>query len=211
MNKGKKTAKAERKFPPGFPVDELTYRIVKFYMLGALVWDYTDTVLDIVSQQRRQELKKLTRAVRQLKADYDSYHRAKLPRALIEREEDMSLKFEALCEKHLSKFYEGIGYESIITGLAAEERVKVKAVVAAHTVLISALNYAKECDAWLKENGLPNYSILDSRFAKLSMLLPEFAGDSYPHGSKWIVHTAKAFLNELKLIELYGGSGENQG
>lgn len=208
----KKTKKGrEKDFPPGFPVDELSVRLVKLYILGTLAWDYVGTVLDIVSQARQQELKKLTRIIRMMKAEYDSNQRAKLPLTLLKRQADMSMQFEGLCERHLDKFYEGIGFEQCVSDLTPNEKIKVKAVVAASTVLNALMQYAKECDRWLVAHGMSNYSVLDPSFGKLTILIPEFAGDSYPRSSKWISHTSTALLNELKFIELYGGSRENEG
>ena len=43
---------------------------VKLYLLGALLWDYTDTILDIASSLRIASTRSHSRTVRALRLDY---------------------------------------------------------------------------------------------------------------------------------------------
>lgn len=200
--------KISQTLAPELNTDILSLRIAKLCMLGALVWDYTDTILDIVSQQRLSATKQLSRAVRLLRRDYDANQRFKLPPLLITRQRELAEQFEEICSEHFDKFYFGVGYERKVSDLNPDSKMLVKAVMAAITVLDALLAYAKESDLWLANQGEHRYTVLSPCFRTLSKLLPEFAGDSLPANSQWRTHTAKILFNELHFTDLYDKDGK---
>lgn len=199
--------KISEQLPDDLDTDALSLRIAKQCMLGALVWDYTDTILDIVSQARISDTKRLSRAVRQLRRDYDDNQRFKLPPQLITRQRELAEQFEEICSEHFEKFYFGVSYEQGVSDLAPNHKMLVKAVMAAITVLDALFAFAAQSDNWLIQQGITKYTVLDPRLRSLHALLPEFAGDSLPANSQWRTHTAKVLLNELNFIDLYGDEG----
>ncbi len=53
------------------PIEILFTMMVRMYPLKALIWDYIDSVLDMARLMRRQETKRLSRTVKELRKDYD--------------------------------------------------------------------------------------------------------------------------------------------
>lgn len=198
--------KISEQLPDNLDTDALSMRIAKLCMLGALVWDYTDTILDIVSQQRISETKKLSRSVRQLRAAYDRNQRLKLPSELRIRQPCLAEQFEAICADHFDKFYFGVGYDPAVSQLSPGYKLLVKAVMVADTVLDALLKYAADSDKWLQRQGVTKYTVLDPRFSKLAILIPQFAGDCKDAAPKWREHTSKILLSEIKAIEFYGSN-----
>lgn len=78
------------------PQTELAHMAVKIYMIGAMVWDYTDTVLDIAAQMRIVEAKKLSRTIRELRKEYDYIRSRDLDCNHIKREWEMAELFESV-------------------------------------------------------------------------------------------------------------------
>lgn len=181
----------------------LSHRAIKVYLLGALVWDYTETVLDLASQMRINETKKLARAVRTLRDDYDRLQRDSLMTDHLEHIRDLSILFERICRTHLERMCNGIRTDlGRYPDLSAEYRMLLIAVYSALTVLNALTIYGNECDAWIRKHGIHGNSILGTQLPRLAILLKEFAGDKYnPHIEACLI-TARILCNELKQIEL---------
>lgn len=177
-------------------------------IVGSLAWDYADTVLDIAVLLRDPRTKKLSRAVRQLRADYESFRRPFLSSSDTERERELGLLFESLCEPHFSRLCWGVAAEKATAGLGGDSMAMVQAVHTAMAVLEAMALYAGECDRWIREQGVSGRSILPSHFRGLSILLPEFAGDCYAGDSEARRITVRILLNEINSIEIYDDNGK---
>lgn len=190
------------------PAKDLARKAIKLHILGSLTWDYVDTVCDIAVQQRRTETKRLCRAVRELRADYDRFRSRSLEARDIEREAELGLLFESVCDKHLKTLHYGLRLEIAALGLADADMTMVEAVQQAMTLLDAMKLYAGRCDRWIAEHGVDGSSILMVHFTKLCGLLPLFAGDCYSRESKTRQLTAKILFNELKQLEMYDDNGK---
>lgn len=188
------------------PQRELAHISVKIYLVGALVWDYADTVLNIAAQMRiGGATKKLTRAIRELRKDYDYIRSKDLDKAHIEKEWELAELFESLNKEAFKKLCNGLITEiRRDTNLNKDYEVLVEAVQIALTVLDALLLYAAQCDKFIRQYYPAPHSVLPDHFRRLAILLPEYAGDCYNHHSQARYVTARILLNEINKIELYG-------
>lgn len=187
------------------PHSELAHMAVKIYMIGALVWDYTDTVLDIAAQIKIGETKKTSRTIRELRRDYDRIRAIDLDAEHIRQEWKLAELFEIINKDHISRLCNGllteIRHDHKLNG---EYESLVEAVHIAETMLDALKLYAEQCDAFIKKY-YPDapHSILPDHFTQLSLLLPEYAGGCHYSHSQSRRITAKILFNEINKIELY--------
>lgn len=192
------------------PQRELLTRSVRLYLVGALVWDYTDSVLALAAQMRNPATKALTRAVRALRLDYDRVRAQDLDRAYIAREWQLAEKFEDINSDAFSRLCNGLLTEiRRDTSLDDANVLLVESVQMALTVLDAVRLFADECDAFIRRY-CPEapHSILPDHFKRLAILLPEYAGDCYDRYSNTRHLTARTLLNRIKEIKLYDESHE---
>lgn len=187
------------------PRNLLVRMSVKTYLLGALAWDYADTVLDIAAQMRiGGPTKKLSRSVRALRADYDRIRAKDLDDDFLKREWQLAETFENINKNHINKLCFGLVNEiHRDTRLDPDYVALVEAVQMAMTILDTMRLFARQCDEQIVKYypGAP-HSILPNHFISLSILLPQFAGDCYSHHSQSRQITARILLNEINEIEL---------
>lgn len=164
------------------PEDILITIRVRMYALGALVWDYVDTVLDMARSMRRQELKKLCRSVKELRADYDYMRSKNADRDHLQQEMQWAMDFETYVTPLTREFIKGLKQEQSDTYGELDEDTNwlMMAVQQALCVLEALMHYTKGCDMALAKYGVDmrNKTILPKHFRKLAILLPEFGGDT---------------------------------
>lgn len=196
-----------RKTLDDVPQTQLFHMTVKVYMIGALVWDYTDTVLNIAAQMRiGGPTKKLARAIRELRRDYDYIRSSDLDSDHIRREWELAQLFESLNKEAFRRLCNGLITEiRHDTKLDKDYETLVEAVQMAMTMLDALKLYAAQCDSFIRQY-YPDapHSILPDHFIRLDMLLPEYAGDCYNRHSEARYVTARILLKEINNIELYG-------
>lgn len=188
------------------PQRELTYRTIKLYIVGALVWDYALTVLDIAAQMRITPVKKLSRAVREIHKDYERIRSLDLDEKHIRQEWQLAETFEAINRDNFKQLCAGLVSEIRSgTSLNKEYEMLVEAVQMAMTVLDALKMFAGECDAFIRKY-YPEapHSILPDHFSRLAVLLPEYAGDCYDRHSRARKLAAESLLNEINKMEFYG-------
>lgn len=119
------------------PQRELTYRTVKLYIVGSLVWDYALTVLDISAQMRiGGPVKKLSRAVREIHKDYERIRSLDLDEKHIRQEWQLAEMFESINRENFKRLCAGLAAElRQSTSLGKEYEMLVEAVQMAMTVL----------------------------------------------------------------------------
>lgn len=191
------------------PQKPLARMAVKLYLLGSLAWDYTDTVLDIAVRMRLDKTKPLCRAVHELRRRYDRFRESSLDQADIAKEKELGEQFEGLQRENITKLCYGLRNEIGTYGLDAENTYLVQAVQMAMTVIGAMKLYARECDEWIRSQGVKDrHSILSDHFTALEMLLPEFAGDCYDRNSESRRITAGIICNEIRRIDIYDDNGK---
>lgn len=189
------------------PQDELAYRVVKLYIVGSLVWDYTESVLDLAAQMKIPGApKKLSRAIREVHRDYDRVRSYDLDAEHVEKERELAELFEDINRKDFSELSKGLVKEiREETNLNDEYVYLVEGVQIAMTVLDALVLYAAQCDIFIREYyPRAPHSILPDHFRKLAILLPEYAGDCYNRHSKTRARIARALLDRINEIDLYG-------
>lgn len=197
----------KRKTLDDVPQNELAHMTAKLYLVGALVWDYTDTVLDIAAQMRLGgAAKKLSRAIREIHKDYDRMRSFDLDSEDIRHEWSLAELFEDINRKHFSQLCTGLITEIRHSlNLNGDYELLVESVQIAMTVLDALNLYAEQCDKFIsKYYPCAPHSILPDHFRKLAILLPQYAGDCYSQTPKARYVTARILLNEINRIELYG-------
>lgn len=193
------------------PEKDILRLSVKIFLVGALVWDYTDTVLQIAAQMRiGNGTQKVSRAIRELKQDYDWMCRRHIDMEHVRRICDLSLLFEHINDANLTKLNYGLRQEiRRDTELDEDYVMLLDAVQTALTVLDALKLYAAQCDAEIRKHypGAP-HSCLPDHYRKLGELLPLYAGDHYKQDSESRRITARILLNEINLIDLYDENGK---
>lgn len=186
------------------PSDDLFRMAIRLYLLGALVWDYTDTVLDIAAQMRVSATRPLARAVRALHMDYDHIRARDLDSAHINKEWQLATLFEQVTAPCLSTLNRPLRREiQARFTLEADNLMLVQAVYVALTMLDAMRLYASHCDAFIhRYHPRAAHSILPDHFARLAVLLPQFAGDCQYSGSDARRVAARAILDDILSIEL---------
>lgn len=178
-------------------------------VLGALAWDYAETVREIASQMRITATKALSRSVRQLRLDYDSRRRSVLDQAHLRREAELGELFGEICRDHFSRLCIGVASEKLVAGLSDDQMMLVKAVHEAVAVTDALRLYADEADRWIASYGVTGvHSVLPDHFRRLAVLLPEFAGDCYNRDSESRKLTARILLAEMKQVYMFDDNGE---
>ena len=190
------------------PQRTLSMMGAKLYLLGALTWDYADTVCNIAAQMRIGKTKPLCRAVRELKREYDRFRNRSMRDEALANETELALLFEDICQQHFTKLNYGIAADKSMAGLTKEYEMLIRAVQMAMTVIDTMKLYAAQCDEWIRSQGVEAHSILSDHYLSLAILLPEFAGDSYNANAEARKLTARILLKEINQIEIYDEKGK---
>lgn len=190
------------------PQGRLLRSAAKLFMMGALVWDYAETVCDIAAQMRISETKKLSRAVKQLHADYDRFRKRSLGQKYMDKENSLALLFEEYCDRHFTALGYSVDADKTVADIRADYRMLIKAVYFAMAVIETMKLYARETDEWIASFGVDGESVLCKHFSRLAVILPQFAGDAYNKELEGCKLTARILLDELKQIEVYDENGK---
>jgi hypothetical protein len=167
--------------------------LVRMLFIGILVWDYTETVLDIASQMKISETKKISRTIRALRTDYDARHYLHSG-TNHNIDAELADEFETRNEKLFERLCNGLQAELKPYNLTPEYKMLVQAVYMALTAIDAMHLYAHDCDTYLHDMwGEMPRTILPSHFCKLATLLPQYAGDCYNPNSP----TRAAIAKEL--------------
>lgn len=185
---------------------------IKIFIIGALVWDYADTVLELAAQMRIDRgTRKLSHAIREIRRDYDYMCRKHIDVEHVEQICDLSLLFERINKDNLAKLNYGLLNEIRSRDAALDEDyiMLLDAVLTALTVLDALRMFAAECDIKIaKCYPYAPHGCLPDHFRRLAVLLPQYAGDHYIPDSEARRITARVLLNEINSIELYDNHGK---
>lgn len=178
---------------------------VKLNLLGALAWDYADTVLDLAAQMRISQTRPLSRAVRALRLDYDRMRARSLDTEHMRGEWRLAEQFEAICKSHFRRLALSLRNEiNSLPGLDPRYVMLIEAVQMAMTLIDTMRLYAAKCDAFIRRYyPQAPHSILSDHFLSLAALLPQFAGDAYTPASPSRKASSRILLNEINAIDLY--------
>lgn len=175
------TVTPQRKSLHDIEDDELLFRIAYIpYVIGAVAWDWVDSILDQAAQMRISATKGLARGIRELKKSYDRF-----------RETSIYQQLCAEAQHHCECFQDGYAdyFADMYKGMKEQIRyyyphllaqwVDFKATVYVTLVVIKALHrYVAWCDKRIREllGGADN-SILPQHFQLLYTLVYVYLGD----------------------------------
>lgn len=185
--------------------------VLKTYILGALAWDYAETVCEIAAAMRNPHTKGLCRTVRALRREYDDTRKRFLDNYHTDEEHRLAELFESVQSTTFSRLCYGLRNEisRIAPGLDADNVSLVQAVQMAMAVISAVMMFDKDFSDWVATYGArKKYTCLPVEFGRLATVLPEFAGDCYDPNSDARRITSVVLYRELKSIELYGDDGK---
>lgn len=190
------------------PDDWMITLTARMTALGSLLWDYTDTVLDITISQRRTATKPLCRAVRQLQRDYDQLRqRVHATSEIRKQEEEWGLDFEDFVKPHTDAFLQEVQAEDAeaFGNIAPDTRWLLLAVEQAVLISDALRHYTDGCDRALTRLGvdMEGKTVCPLPFRQLARLLPEFAGDLWRDKSPARAKAAEALAKELLKIQVH--------
>lgn len=190
------------------PEKERLRIIVKISLLGTLAWDYADTVLDIARQMKIPQMKKVSRAVSELRREYDRYNGSFLSSDDCTHMKRLSDLFADINDTAFNRLCYGLDTElGRIDRFDPQNAYLIKAVQMTMTVIDTMKLFADESDAWMEAHGVDGHTVMPKHFGPLAILIPQYAGDCYDPHSEARRITAGILLNEIKKIELYDENG----
>lgn len=164
------------------PQDKILVWSTQLAILMNLTWEYVFTVLDIATQMRIPETKRIARAVRELHSECLHYKRTVFTPEGVEKEAVMSERFEDGFNEDFNRLCSGIQNEIAKLRLKGDWPYLVLATHQAMTLLDATLLCAGMVDRELAEVWhfhTDRYCLLPRAFLKLPGLVPLFAGDCY--------------------------------
>lgn len=150
------------------------------YVLAEVVWDFADTVLNICATLKIQETKKLSRAVRELRTEYNRYRSKYIDAAhqalevehrevFIDANTPTLNEFCRQMREHITAKYGKVDADYMYMLLGTYEAL---------AVLRALQLYVADCDRTINEAvGYSNRSIMPTHVFRLRTLLEEFAGN----------------------------------
>lgn len=195
--------------------DEL-YRVAYLpFVMAEVVWDYADTLCNIGATLRRvmpdeqcRALKKLSRATRELRREYERSRAPFIDAKHREVEANHMIEFQ---ERHARIFkLLGLSIDSAVRSIygtiCPEYQPLLKATFIAITTYKALCKYAQWADTLIESKcGRANHSILPDEIRRLGILLPQFAGDCPIDMDTAEMNLWRDTLyNEIRKIELGG-------
>ncbi len=160
--------------------DELFRVAYMPFVMAQVVWDYADTLCDLSVIARESRLKRLCRAVKGLRREYDRGRAPFIDSAAQAKEEEHMIAFQEAHRDFFAKLRLAVT-ERIHTshGVLDPDRETLVAAccmgVLCHRALRKLVAWA---DALIERKcGRASHSIMPDQMRQLGTLLPEFAGD----------------------------------
>lgn len=193
------------------PQEALAQMVAKTCVLGALAWDYADTVVNLASSMKIEKTKGLSRAVRQLYGEYRWLRHNVIDSGHADKEKELAELFEDINAKAFSRLCQGLRLEiGRDTGLNEEYTMLVCAVQMAMTVIDAMRLLDAEYGRWMESQGVAGLTVIPPPFNRLAILLPEFAGDCYNPKSEARRITSRILYNEIGRVEFCSDNGETE-
>lgn len=177
------------------------------FVVANLAWDYADTIVCMAQLLKLQETKKLSRAIRQLKADYDRLRAPYIDSAHRNSEENNMYVFEDGVKDLFNLYLVNIecDIKSAYPELQSEYIILLKAVYQCHIVLQCIYEYVRIMTIKVEKIvGHKIGDILPGELRRLDPLVIAFAGDKpiSKEFEKQQSTYAKSLSNRLSRIEL---------
>lgn len=195
------------------PEEWITAMMTRVCALGSLLWDYTDSILNMTAQMRLTATKPLGRKVREIRLEYDRMRQyTHATTALRKQEEEWGLDFEDLVQPHIKRFFRELQKELAdrFGELEAQTRYLILGVNEAVMVSDALTHYTRGCDNALArmDVDMRGKTTLPEQFQQLAKLLPEFAGDLWHKESPARAKAAEALAKSLLSIKVTCKEGD---
>lgn len=199
----------KRRTKEDLPQDILAQMVAKTCVLGALAWDYADTVVKLASVMRIEKTRGLSRAVKALYDEYRWMRHNVIDSGHAEKEKELAELFEEINAKAFSRLCQGLRLEiGRNTGLNEDYTTLVCAVQMAMTVIDTMRLHDAECSRWMESQGVAGLTVIPGQYDRLAILLPEFAGDCYDPKSEARRITSRILYNEISRVEFCSDDGQ---
>lgn len=180
------------------------------FVIAHLVWDYADTILDLCSLLRLRTTKKLCRAVKALKQEYDSQRLPYIDKWHEDCEErNMAVYEDAVSEiANLHLVNINCYIEREYPELSTEYRHLIRAVYQCRVLLRALFRYTnKQSEIVGKRLGWRLSNVLPESLQRLEPLLVEFTGDKrlsgeYDQIEERFVATFEAQMRRIELTDV---------
>lgn len=177
------------------------------FVVVQLAWDYADTIVDVASMLKLHPTKKLCRAVRELKRQYDRVRDEFTNYAHRDSEIDNMYVFEDGVSDLFSLYLKNIEFDlkSEYPDLGEDYRNYLLAIYQCHIVLQSIYRYAEMQKVKIEKIvGHQIGDVLPKELRRLDILVMAFVGDK-PISAKFDAQQntyAQCLANRMTLIEL---------
>lgn len=177
------------------------------FVIANLAWDYADTVVSLSAYYRQSPTKKLSRAVRELKREYDLVRAPYIDTAHRNSEENNMYVFEDGVKDLFSLYLSNIEFDlrGAYPNLESESIMFLKAVYQCHIVLQALYRYVEIQKSKVEKIvGHKIGDVLPSSLRRLDILIVEYVGDK-PIGeslAKQQKTYAQCLANRIASIEL---------
>lgn len=176
------------------------------FVIARLVWDYTDTILNLCYMMRLKPVKRLCTAVRKLRREYDQERAPFIDRVQEDGEEENMLVYESQVKHITSLFIVNLdcAINREFSQIPDDFRNLLKAVYQTSSLINALILYTeKQTDKASAALGWPMSHMLPIQIYKLRSLLPQFAGDLAlgPEWQKTEEQFVKTFANQISAID----------
>lgn len=151
------------------------------YVIAEVAWDYADTILDIAAYMKLSETKRLCRAIKELRREYDHARYKIINDQWRKSETENMIMFQETLSDFFGKVYTTYRDTLKQTYEDIEENslMLIASVYVCRTVLKGLLLYAEAQEKIVSSIlGYQIASILPDELHKLNTMIIEFAGDS---------------------------------
>lgn len=183
------------------------------FVVARLVWDYADTIIDICIQMRLTETRRLSRAVRQLKAEYDRMRLPYIDKQHKDNEADNMFTIEDSLKDNTRLYFTNLKCQvkSEYPELTTDYQSLIFATYQCRVMLKALLVYAERQRVYVAEKmGWVLKSILPNSVKALEPIIIEFAGDKQlsQEWDKTEETFVKTFATQIGLIKLTNNAPE---
>ena len=150
------------------------------FVIAALAWDYADTILNMARMLQFREVKKLSRAVIELKRDYDNVRAPFIDTQHQKSEEDNMYVFEDAVNDVFNVYLANIGFDikREYPELEDDHVLYIKAIYQCHIVLQSIYKYVGIISKKVEKIvGHSIGDILPKELRRLDTLVMAYVGD----------------------------------
>lgn len=157
------------------------YRVAYLpFVIAEVVWDYVDTILDLACLLKLQQTKRLCRAMRELRRDYDRSRAPFIDDKSREVETEHMIAFQDEFRAYFNKLWLAVKFNLRQRHGHLEENYEML-VCAVHMSMVcfkALRKFTNWADTLIESKcGRANHSIMPDQIRRLGILLPEFAGD----------------------------------